>query len=112
MKIYQYYKARFQIEFLFRDAKQYAGLTHCQARKECEMYFHYNASITSIGLAKVSHYWHQSHQEKPYSISELKTRYFNELLLNQVFSKLEINPSLQKIKPIFQELSMFGCMAA
>ena len=112
MKYPGYYKARFQIEFLFRDAKQYAGLTHCQARKECEMYFHYNASITSIGLAKVSHYWHQSHQEKPYSISELKTRYFNELLLNQVFSKLEINPSLQKIKPIFQELSMFGCMAA
>lgn len=111
-KIYQYYKARFQIEFLFRDAKQYTGLTHCQARKECEMYFHYNASLTSIGLAKVCHYWHESHEEKPYSISDIKTRYFNELLLNQVFLKLEIDPSLQKIVPIFQELSMFGCMAA
>ena len=112
LKVYQYYKARFQIEFLFRDAKQYTGLTHCQARKECEMYFHYNASTTSIGLAKICHYWHESHEEKPYSIYELKTRYFNELLLNQVFSKLEIDPSLQKIKPIFEELSMFGCMAA
>ena len=26
------YRSRFQIEFCFRDAKQYAGLAHCQAR--------------------------------------------------------------------------------
>ena len=25
------YRSRFQIEFCFRDAKQYTGLTHCQA---------------------------------------------------------------------------------
>jgi len=35
MTLIKYYKARFQIEFLFRDAKQYTGLTHCQSwRKE------------------------------------------------------------------------------
>lgn len=37
--IYRYYKARFQIEFLFRDAKQHTGLTHCQARGENKLYF-------------------------------------------------------------------------
>lgn len=26
------YRSRFQIEFCFRDAKQYTGLAHCQAR--------------------------------------------------------------------------------
>ncbi|TLD40196.1 MAG: Mobile element protein [Candidatus Jettenia ecosi] len=29
--LYRYYTARFQIEFVFRDAKQFTGLTHCQA---------------------------------------------------------------------------------
>jgi hypothetical protein len=28
----RYYQARFQIEFLFRDAKQFLGLDDCQAR--------------------------------------------------------------------------------
>ena len=31
--IYVYYKSRYQIEFLFRDAKQFTGLTQCQAQK-------------------------------------------------------------------------------
>ena len=31
-QIYQFYKLRFQIEFIFRDAKQFMGLRDCQAR--------------------------------------------------------------------------------
>jgi IS4 transposase len=31
--ILDFYKARFQIEFIFRDAKQFTGLTDCQARE-------------------------------------------------------------------------------
>jgi IS4 transposase len=34
LTLYRYYKARFQIEFLFRDAKQFTGLNDCQARSE------------------------------------------------------------------------------
>jgi hypothetical protein len=30
--IYRFYKARFQLEFLLRDAKQFTGLVDCQAR--------------------------------------------------------------------------------
>ncbi len=37
--IYQFYKARFQIEFLFRDAKQFIGLNHCQARSQQALNF-------------------------------------------------------------------------
>jgi hypothetical protein len=33
-QIVRYYRSRFQIEFLYRDAKQHTGLTHCQARSE------------------------------------------------------------------------------
>jgi IS4 transposase len=34
--VYRYYKARFQIAFLFRDAKQFTGLTDCQARSQAK----------------------------------------------------------------------------
>src|SRR5438128_10733374 len=32
LAMYRYDKARFQIEFVFRDADQFTGLTDCQAR--------------------------------------------------------------------------------
>ena len=34
MTVVKYYKSRFQIEFLFRDAKQHTGLVDCQATKK------------------------------------------------------------------------------
>lgn len=33
------YNSRFQIEFLYRDAKQHTGLNHCQARSEEKLFF-------------------------------------------------------------------------
>jgi Transposase DDE domain len=43
MKIVRFYKARFQMEFLFRDAKGWTGLEGCQAREEKALHFHFNA---------------------------------------------------------------------
>jgi hypothetical protein len=38
-KLVEFYVARFQIEFLFRDSKQFTGLTDCQARAEWSLIF-------------------------------------------------------------------------
>jgi hypothetical protein len=46
------YKLRFQIEFIFRDAKQFAGLTHCQARDKERLHVHVNLSCSAINLAR------------------------------------------------------------
>ena len=48
--IYLYYKSRFQIEFLFRDSKQFTGLADCQARDLTKLDFHFNASLTALNL--------------------------------------------------------------
>ena len=48
-----YYRTRFQIEFCYRDAKQFTGLTDCQSRDLNKLHFHFNASLTSVNLAKV-----------------------------------------------------------
>ena len=39
--IMKYYRLRFQIEFLIRDAKQHCGLEECQARSGNKLYFHF-----------------------------------------------------------------------
>ncbi|MCL1127231.1 hypothetical protein [Shewanella surugensis] len=44
MTLLRYYKARFQIEFLFRDAKQYTGLVHCQFLRKEAINMQVNAS--------------------------------------------------------------------
>jgi len=51
--IYRYYTARFQIEFLFRDAKQFTGLTDFQTRSETRITFHVNASLTALNFLKL-----------------------------------------------------------
>ncbi|UOA09824.1 hypothetical protein [Methylobacter sp. S3L5C] len=50
MDILRYYKARFQIEFVFRDAKQYTGLCDCQTTSEAKLGFHFNASLAALNF--------------------------------------------------------------
>ncbi len=38
--ITKYYQLRFQIEFIFRDAKQFMGLNDSQARDENKLDYH------------------------------------------------------------------------
>jgi len=37
----------------FRDAKQFTGLNHCQARSQKALNFHFNASMTALNLMKL-----------------------------------------------------------
>jgi hypothetical protein len=39
--IFKYYKARFSIEFISRDAKQFAGFSDCQAHDQEALHFHF-----------------------------------------------------------------------
>ena len=48
-----YYHLRFQIELLFRDAKQFTGLTQCQARREEKLDYHLNASLSAVNVARI-----------------------------------------------------------
>ncbi|MCY7351190.1 MAG: transposase [Cytophagaceae bacterium] len=43
-ELVHYYRVRFQREFLIRDAKQFTGLSQCQARSINELEFHTNLS--------------------------------------------------------------------
>ena len=110
--ISRYYKARFQIEFLFRDSKQYTGLTQCQARSEQKLAFHFNTSLTSVSVAKSEFYANHDNHDAPFSMHDIMTRHFNTLFLDQVFSKLSLDPKRPEIAAIYHELVNSGTIAA
>lgn len=51
-EVLEFYRLRFQIEFLYRDAKQFTGLNHCEARSKNKLDFHWNMSLTAINIEK------------------------------------------------------------
>lgn len=109
----EYYRTRFQIEFIYRDAKQFTGLNDCQARSENKLHFHFNSALTSINLAKVVHWLPTSKQERsPFSMSSVKTMYHNQLLRYRFFNVFGISPNKQKNQTKIKEILQYGTIAA
>lgn len=111
--IYRCYSLRFQIEFLFRDAKQYTGLSDCQARDVKKLDFHFNASFTALNLAKLdAQQNHRGNTRLVFSMASVKRRALNEHLLNIFISKLDLEPTLIKSHPNYANLRDYGIIAA
>ena len=108
-----YYQSRFQIEFLYRDGKQHTGLNDSQARSENKLHFQFNASLTSINIAKVVHWLSLPKEErKAFSMSDIKTMNHNTLLLKRFFDVFGICPYSIKNQNYVKELILYGTMAA
>ena len=108
-----YYQARFQIEFLFRDAKQFTGLNDGQMRDEKALDFHFNASLATLNLVRVEEV--QAAQGQPlkvFSVASWKQRNFNERLVETIIDKLEIEPTAIKNHPRYEEIRTYGAIAA
>jgi hypothetical protein len=74
-QILEYYQARFQIEFIFRDAKQFTGLSDCQSLNSQRLDFHFNASLITLNLAKYEAYnRHLSANPFVFSMASYKRR--------------------------------------
>jgi hypothetical protein len=111
-KIVQYYRSRFQIEFLYRDAKQFTGLNSCQARSQNKLDFHFNAALTAINLAKQDWLLNKTDTRKPFSMADYKTLYNNTLMLERFMCVFAINPNTAKNQKIVKELLDYGKIAA
>ncbi len=113
LEILDYYRTRFQIEFLYRDSKQHTGLNDCQARCENKLHFHFNASLTAINIAKIEH-WVSIPKEKrdSFSMNDIKTINNNRLQLQLFFDKFGINPYSAKNQIKARQLIYHGTIAA
>ena len=108
-----YYHSRFQIEFLYRDGKQHTGLNDSQARSENKLHFQFNASLTSINIAKAIHWLSIPKEERgAFSMADIKTMNHNILMLNRFFDVFGIYPYSAKNNKYVRELILYGTMAA
>ncbi len=111
--IFCYYKGRYQIEFLYRDAKQYVGLEHAQTKSETKLHFHFNTALTTVSLAKAIYHLSQPIDNRtPFSMADVKTQYFNELLWNKIICGCGLDPHQPKIIQLKQRVLNFGKIRA
>lgn len=108
LTLYRSYKARFQIEFLFRDSKQFTGLIDCQARSKAKLNFHFNASLTAASLAKLEGRQQDPYGNHAFSMASLQRRAFNQHLLDRICEHLAHGLSLEKSSPDYEALCNYG----
>jgi hypothetical protein len=112
-KLVELYAARFQIEFLFRDSKQFTGLLDCQARAASALDFHFNASLATLNLVRAEDVGMQQGQEPHvFSMASWKQCHFNERLLDVFMEKLALDPTWVKNHACYDELRTYGAIAA
>lgn len=112
-KIVQYYRLRFQIEFLIRDAKQHAGLEHCQARSKNKLDFHFNMALTTVSLVKIAcQKTIGQEQNQPFSMLSVKRLFHNDFIVQFIFSNLAVDQSCKKIKQLYHRCLNIGSLAA
>jgi hypothetical protein len=112
-KLVELYAARFQIEFLFRDSKQFTGLLDCQARAASAIDFHVNASLATLNLVRAEDMDMQQDQEPHvFSMASWKQCHFNERLLDIFMEKFALDPTWVKNHACYDELRTYGAIAA
>lgn len=87
--IIEFYRTRFQIEFCFRDSKQFTGLYHCQARDLRKLDFAFNASLASVNVAKVI----RNEYYPSLSIGRLKSYPGNIYMLRRFLARSGLRPN-------------------
>jgi DDE superfamily endonuclease len=115
LHLHKYYKSRFQIEFIFRDAKQFTGLCDCQSRQQQSLDFHFNASLAALNIAKLEQQKTQSDtgedsQPQSFSMATYKRLALNGHLLERFISILGLDPTLIKSHPNYDRLLQYGSL--
>ncbi len=111
--IWPWYKSRFQIEFLYRDAKQHTGLEDTQSRHPKALEYHFNMALTAVSVAKVVHHLSIDKSIRgSFSMADVKTQYFNELVVNRVFDVFANFPNVTKSHPAIKKLYQLGKIAS
>lgn len=99
-EVVRYYRLRYQIEFVIRDAKQHAGLTHCQARSQEKIDFHLNMSVAGVNLLRLMA------GKADCSLRTYRRLAYNRFLTSRLFSELGLNGewslSDREVQPVLE----------
>ena len=98
------YSARFQLEFVFRDAKQHAALTTCQLRSKKGLENHWNAAFLTVSLARAQQLLHSAARTgRPagglvFSIEDAKRAAFNCLFATRILANLGLSHRFEELQ--------------
>lgn len=106
--IFEIYRTRFQIEFLYRDAKQYTGLCNCQSRNSGTLDFAFNMSLSTINIARQF----GTQYSTTLSVGDVKVLLHNAAMIERLFSMFGNSPNLKINNTDFKELLFYGVRAA
>lgn len=99
-EVVRYYRLRYQIEFVIRDAKQHTGLTHCQARSQEKIDFHLNMSVAGVNLLRLMA------GKTGCSLRTYRRLAYNRFLTGRLFSELGLNDewsvSDREVQPVLE----------
>ena len=104
--VMEYYCTRFQIEFCFRDAKQFVGLTDCQARDTRKLDFAFNSSFTAMNVAKIVC------KEYGLSMVRLKAMMINAYYAQRIIDVFEKDPNTPLNEETINQIFGFAIEAA
>ena len=112
-KIFSLYRSRFQIEFLFRDAKQQMGLMDGQIRSQEGIHHHCNLSLTATNLLRLKDREMQGKTEgRVISLASWKRRNYNRLLAERIIVAFGLEAEVRKNPQKLQEVINFGVKVA
>jgi hypothetical protein len=127
LEVIECYRARFEMGFPFRDAKQFAGLMDCQSRSAQAMEFHWNASflVTSLTRAQQLLAFEGEVQDFVFSMEDAKRpkpegavvrvkkrRAYNELFASRIIRLLPAEVSVDQFWEVVQDTFNLGVKAA
>jgi len=110
LDIYTYYTARFQIEFVFRDAKNFTGFIDCQSRDPRRIQYHFNASITALNVAKLQDRSLQvaASIHAPFSMANWTRKFIVDFIINRFIDVFGLDKLAIKSNPLYKEVLAFG----
>ena len=108
-QIIQFYSLRFQIEFNFRDAKQYWGLEDFMNIQETAVTNAANLSFFMVNLSSALLQPFRSHNPE-YSILDLKSHYRGCRYASETIKMLREKPDAILLADIFQQIARLGAI--
>ncbi|WP_164473524.1 transposase [Deinococcus psychrotolerans] len=106
------YRARFSMEFPFRDAKQFAGLSGCQSRQVEALHSHWNMALMAVSATRLSQLKHQRASPLVFSMEDEKRRAYNAFFAERILSILTQEQTEQKCEDLLADLLSLGVKAA
>ena len=106
------YRARFSMEFSFRDGKQFAGLSECQSRQVEALHFHWNMALMAVSAARLSQLQDQRACPLVFSMEDEKRRAYNAFFAERILSILTVEQTDQKREELLTDLLSLGVKAA